>query len=56
MKVVSFKLEDDLLEVLEEYSKKRNATKSEIIRRALQSYIGTEKDKPFVTKRIKVYT
>ena len=56
MKVVSFKLEDDLLEILEEYSKKRNVTKSEIIRRALQNYIMTDKDKPFVTKRTKIYT
>ncbi|MGC8621429.1 MAG: CopG family transcriptional regulator [Caldisphaera sp.] len=56
MKVVSFKLEDDLLEILEEYSKKRNVTKSEIIRRALQNYISNEKDKPFITKRIKIYT
>jgi len=56
MKVVSFKLEDELLEILEEYSKKRNVTKSEIIRRALQNYIMADKDKPFVTKRIKIYT
>lgn len=54
MKVVSFKIEEDLLELLEEYSKKRNITKSEIIRRALRSYISRDMEKPFETKRIRI--
>lgn len=54
MKVVSFKIEEELLELLEEYSKKRNTTKSEIIRRALRNYIMRDSRSPFETKRIKI--
>jgi hypothetical protein len=56
MKVVSFKIEEDLLELLEEYSKKRNTTKSEIIRRALRSYIMRNSETPFETRRIRIVT
>jgi hypothetical protein len=56
MKVVSFKIEEDLLELLEEYSKKRNTTKSEIIRRALRSYIMKNSETPFETRRIRIVT
>ncbi|MFP3081009.1 MAG: ribbon-helix-helix protein, CopG family, partial [Acidilobus sp.] len=44
MRVLSFKLEDDLLELLEEYSRKRGIPKSEVIRRALKQYINAERD------------
>jgi metal-responsive CopG/Arc/MetJ family transcriptional regulator len=54
VKVVSFKIEEELLELLEEYSKKRNITKSEIIRRALRNYIMRDSRSPFETKRIKI--
>jgi metal-responsive CopG/Arc/MetJ family transcriptional regulator len=54
VKVVSFKIEEELLELLEEYSKKRNTTKSEIIRRALRNYIMRDSRSPFETKRIKI--
>ena len=56
MKVVSFKIEEDLLELLEEHSKKRNTTKSEIIRRALRSYIMRNSETPFETRRIRIVT
>ncbi|ADL19886.1 MULTISPECIES: ribbon-helix-helix protein, CopG family [Acidilobus] len=56
MKVLSFKLEDDLLELLEEYSRKRNIPKSEVIRRALRQYISADRDRPYVGKYIKIYT
>ncbi len=56
MKVLSFKLEDDLLELLEEYSRKRGLPKSEVIRRALRQYIGTERDRPYIGKYIRIYT
>jgi metal-responsive CopG/Arc/MetJ family transcriptional regulator len=56
VKVVSFKIEEDLLELLEEYSKKRNTTKSEIIRRALRSYIMRNSETPFETRRIRIVT
>jgi len=56
MRVVSFKIEEDLLDMLEEYARKRNITKSEIIRRALKQYMMRQDDRPFITKRIKIYT
>jgi len=56
MKVVSFKLPNEDAEYLEYLSKKLNMPKSVIIRRALQNYMNAQKDKPFVTKRIKIYT
>ena len=56
-RVVSFKLEEELLEKLEVYARKRGMTKSEVIRRALQKYIeGRPEIKPIITKRIKIYT
>lgn len=54
MRVVSFKIEEDLLQLLEEYSKKKNITKSEIIRRALRNYIMRDSSKPFETRRIRI--
>ncbi len=56
MRVVSFKIEDDLLAMLEEYARKRNMPKSEIIRRALKQYMSKQEDKPFITRRMKIYT
>jgi len=56
MKVVSFKLSEEDADYLEYLSKKTNIPKSEIIRKALQNYFNAQKDKPFVTKRMKIYT
>ncbi|MCE4609696.1 MAG: ribbon-helix-helix protein, CopG family [Desulfurococcales archaeon] len=56
MRVVSFKVDEELLEVLEEYARRKNITKSEIIRRALRNYIMNTNDKPFITRRIKIYS
>ena len=56
MRVLSFKLEDDLLEMLEEYARKRGLPKSEVIRRALRAYISTDRDRPYVGKYLKIYT
>jgi len=55
VRVVSFKIDEDLLSLLEEYSRKKNVTKSEIIRRALRQYIQDRVEKPYITKRIRVY-
>ena len=54
--MVSFKIEEDLLDILEELARRRNTTKSEVIRRALKQYITNHDDRPFITKRIKIYT
>ncbi|MCG2872755.1 MAG: ribbon-helix-helix protein, CopG family [Acidilobus sp.] len=56
MRVLSFKVEDDLLELLEEYARRRNIPKSEVIRRALRQYINSDKDRPYVGKYIKIYS
>ncbi|MCE4611677.1 MAG: DUF6290 family protein [Desulfurococcales archaeon] len=56
MRVVSFKITDDLLEMLEEYARKKGMSKSEVIRRALEAYIREKPQiKPYIGKRIKVY-
>ncbi len=55
MKIVTFKVDDDINRELEIYAKKKNMTKSEIIRRALEIYLNNNKKRPFKTKRIKIY-
>ena len=56
MRVVSFKVDDDLLEMLEYVAKQKRLTKSELIRAAIRAYIEGEREKrPIVTKRIKIY-
>ena len=57
MRVVSFKVDDELLTVLEEIARRKNITKSEVIRRALRRYIDElDRDKkPFVTRRMIVF-
>ena len=55
MRVVSFKVEEDLLEVLEEYARRKRVSKSELIRRALREYISMQQPKFYITRRIKVF-
>jgi len=56
LRVVSFKVDDDLLLRLERYAMEKNTTKSEVIRRALIYYLDRFHNyKPYVTKRIRVY-
>jgi len=56
VRVVSFKVDEDLLELLEEVAKQKNISKSEIIRTAIRVYLMNANDKkPFVTKRIRIY-
>ncbi|MEM1873737.1 MAG: ribbon-helix-helix protein, CopG family [Acidilobaceae archaeon] len=54
MRVVSFKADEDLLFLLEEYSRRKNMSKSEIIRRALKLYISKDMSETATTKRIRV--
>jgi len=56
MRVVSFKVDEELLDLLEEHARRKGVPKSEIIRRAIQAYLVTIDDRPFVTKRIKIYS
>ncbi len=55
MRVVSFKVDEDLLELLEEFARKKKISKSELIRRALRNYIRDSSERPYITKRVRVY-
>ena len=55
MKVVSFKVEEELLDIIEGYARKKKISKSELIRRALRNYIREHGEKPYITRRVKVY-
>ena len=56
MRVVTFKIEEELLEKLDMYARSRGKTRSEIIRRALELYlIREEKREPIIARRIRVY-
>ena len=55
LRVVSFKVEEELVELLERVARERGLTKSEVIRRALRQYLVKSDLKPFVTRRMKIY-
>jgi metal-responsive CopG/Arc/MetJ family transcriptional regulator len=55
MRVVSFKAEEELLELLEEYARRRGMPKSEVIRRALRRYLENSDLNPVETRRLRVY-
>ncbi|MEB2837049.1 MAG: ribbon-helix-helix protein, CopG family [Desulfurococcales archaeon] len=55
MRVVSFKVEEDLLRMLEEYARMRGMPKSEVIRRALRRFLEQSDLRPVVTRRMRVY-
>ncbi len=55
MIIITFKADKELADMLERIAKEKNMTKSEIIRKALESYLIANHKKPFKTKRIKIY-
>ncbi len=55
MRVVSFKVEEELLDIIEQYAVRKRISKSELIRRALRNYIRENEEKPYITRRVKVY-
>ena len=55
MRIVSFKVDEDLLELLENLARERQLPKSEIIRRALRFYIDSLQPKVYITRRLRVY-
>ena len=55
MRVVSFKVEEELLDILEQYAERKRISKSELIRRALRSYIRENEERPYITRRVRVY-
>ncbi|BBD73042.1 CopG family transcriptional regulator [Sulfodiicoccus acidiphilus] len=48
MRVVTFKLEEDLLELLDRYAIKHGYNRSEVIRRALESLVKDDLNKETV--------
>ena len=56
MRVVTFKVEEELLERLDRYARSRGKTRSEIIREAVQVYLIMEDRKEARrAKRIEIY-
>ncbi len=55
MRVISFKADEDLVIALEELARRKGIPKSEIIRRAIKQYLQQGQEKPFMTRRIRVY-
>ncbi len=55
MRVVSFKVDEDLLRMMEEYAREAGIPKSELIRRAIRKYITETKRRPYISRRIRVY-
>ncbi|MCE4625842.1 MAG: ribbon-helix-helix protein, CopG family [Desulfurococcales archaeon] len=53
---MSFKVDDELLWLLEELARKKRTSKSELIRAALRAYmVGEAERRPVITKRIRIY-
>ena len=63
MKVVSLKIEEELDDALEEIAERQKISKSELIRRAVLSYLNylrkleeqTAANRPYITRRVRVY-
>lgn len=57
VRVISFKIDEDLLEELNRYARERGVSRSSVLRAALRLYLDRVKGrrKPFVTKRIIIY-
>ena len=52
--MITFKIDDSLLGRLDIFAHKRNMVRSEVIRRAIKSYLDRE-DRKIVTRRIRIY-
>jgi metal-responsive CopG/Arc/MetJ family transcriptional regulator len=55
VKVVTFKIEEELLNKIDEFALEKNMTRSEVIRRALKTYLERETRK-IVTRRLRIYS
>ena len=54
MRVVTFKLEEDLLRKIDEFAASKNMVRSEVIRRALRNYLEREARR-IITRRLRIY-
>ena len=57
MRVVSFKVEEDLLDLLERTARKRGVSKSELIRQAIKKYLldNEEERRVIATRKVRIY-
>ncbi len=57
MRVVSFKVEEDLLDLMERVARRKGITKSELIRLAVKKYLydNEEERRVIATRKIKIY-
>jgi metal-responsive CopG/Arc/MetJ family transcriptional regulator len=57
MRVVSFKVEEDLLDLMERVARRKGITKSELIRQAVKKYLldNEEERRVIATRKIKIY-
>jgi metal-responsive CopG/Arc/MetJ family transcriptional regulator len=55
MRVVSFKADEELLELIEELSVKMGVSRSAVIRIAILNLAGKYRRPPFYSKRIRVW-
>jgi len=57
MRVVSFKVDEDLLDLMERVARKKGITKSELIRQAVKKYLldNEEERRVIATRKIKIY-
>lgn len=53
MKIVTFKLEEELLDAINMYAARRNMVRSEVIRRALRYYLAN--NRVIRTRRLTIY-
>ena len=54
MRVVTFKVPEELLSRVDEFANSKNMVRSEVIRRALKAYLEREARK-IITRRLRIY-
>ncbi len=55
MRVVTFKLDEDILEKLDRYARRTGRSRSEVIRQALERLLSSEEPMIARTYRIRIY-
>ena len=57
MRVASFKVEEDLLDLMERVARRKGISKSEFIRQAVKKYLldDEERRRVIATRKIKIY-
>ena len=57
MRTFCMKIDEELYNIIDHYSRRLGVSRSEFVRTALYFFIDKqeEKDKPFISKRIRIY-